>query len=232
MSVSQEGSFAVYSEGSHDIRLRVGLPPLGPEDLAGSEVTVGPETSGPLSLTVSRGVRLRVRVPDWPSHMAGAARIAGGPHSRGKSAWILGNAATFEEVESGERLTVYCGPLPDGRIGFVHEVSPTSGEVSVPLVPSRSIWGRAIGAPPGATPERVWADRTDFEASGQLRPDGRFLIRGVPPGPCRICVVFRVGQDLWAGAQMDEGSADPAFVEVSSMEGAAFAEWLAQRPGR
>lgn len=135
-------------------------------------------------------------------------------------------------MNSSAHLAVYCGPLPEGRIAFARGVSASRGDVTLPLTPSRSIQGRALGCPSDAIPDRVWADSSEFEATGLFNSDGSFLIHGIPSGSCRVRVVFRRGPERWTGSIKVEGTNAPATVELQRMDAAAFTAWLAERPTR
>ena len=225
-----KGNFSMSGFGSRVIRLRAGLSPSGAEDMAASEVTVGSEVDPEaIVLTVPRSRSLLVRIPDWPASALGAARLANGPYSPGFSEWIVGGAASFEGIDPRAPLSFYCGPLPDGRIAFSRDLSAAGAEVTVPLVPSRSIRGRARGFPADAQSCSVWADTSAFEAPGRVGPDGSFLVRGVPPGACRVCVVFKRGKEVWAGSVRNTGSGDPVTVEVRRMDETAVEAWVSPR---
>jgi hypothetical protein len=228
--VDRTGNFSVYHDAPGGIRLRAGLSPSGPEDMVASEVVADPGVDDEaVVLTVPQSRSILVRIPDWPASAVGAARIASGPWSRGHSSWILGDVARFEGIDPAARLSFYGGPLSDGRIAFSREL-PTADEVSVPLVASRTIVGRARGFPFGAEPDGAWADTSEFEAPGRVDPTGSFSIRGVPRGACRVRVVFRRGTDVWAGSVWDTGAAVPIEIEVRRMDEAAYAAWVFPRP--
>jgi hypothetical protein len=231
--VERDGAFSVYHYGLGLIRLRVGLSPSGAEDMAATEVTADPSVeSEPLVLTAPRSRSLLVRIPDWPVSVPGAARLANGPYSRAQAEWIVGGTARFEGIDPRAPLSVYCGPLPDGRIAFHPDVSKAGAEVTLPLVPSRSIRGRARGFPSDARPDRVWADTSAFEARGHIDSDGSFLVPGVPPGACRVCIVFKRGEEVWAGSVRDAGSAVRVEIKVRQMDESAFAAFVFPRPPR
>jgi hypothetical protein len=231
--VYQDGHFLISPDGPRAIRLRAGFSPSGVDDMAASEVTVGAGVeAGTIVLTVPRSRGLLVLIPDWPATVAGAARLMNGPYSPGSSEWILGGRVSFNAIDWRAPLSVYCGPLPDGRIAFAPEISPTSKEVTVALVPSRTIRGRACGFPSDAKPASAWADTSAFEARGSVRPDGTFLIHGVPPGGCRVCVLFKRGRDVWAGSVWDAGSAEQVEVELRQKNEADLPAWIYPRPQR
>ena len=234
MSVNQDGKghfwMSVLGTGE-PIRLRAGLAPTGVEDMAASEVTLEAKPGpGTILLTVPRSRSLVIRIPDWPASVPGAVRLANGPYSPGHSAWIVDGAASFEGIDPRAPLAVHAGPLPDGRIAYSPRISQASEEVTLALVPSRTIRGRAHGFPSDAQPDRVWADTSAFEARGLVGPDGTFVIRGVPPGACRVCVLFRRGQDVWAGSVRDGGSTERVDVELRQMAAADLPAWIYPRP--
>ncbi len=231
--VRPDGHFSVWTLDRGAIQLRAGLRPSGVADLAASELTVEPgPASEAIVLTVPRGPRLRVRVEGWPHFEAGAVRVTNGSTSRGTSAWILGDTATFEEVDPRLPVAVYGGPLPDGRIAYATGISPTDVRVTVPLIASLTIRGRARGFPPEARLVWAWADTEAFAAPGTLGPAGEFMIRGIPPGLCRVRVAFWWGKEWWAGSVRNVNPAVPVplDVEVQEMDEAAFSDWLADRP--
>lgn len=227
--VGRDGSFSEPYYHFRLIRLRAGLSPSGPEDMAASEVSRRPGV-WPVVFTVPASRSLLVHVPEWPASVPGAARLVNGPYSRGKWAWILDGTARFDGIDSRAPLSCYCGPLPDGRIAFSRDLSAAGPEATVPLVPSRSIRGRARGFPADASSQRVWADTSEFEATGRVEADGTFLVRGVPPGPCRVCVVFTRGEASWAGFARDAGSTDPVEVELRRMDEAELEALTTPRP--
>jgi hypothetical protein len=229
--VGKDGAFSVYLDEPGAIRLRAGLPPSGVRDMAASEVRLDPQSDRKtVVLTVPSGRSLLVRIPDWPAFVPGAARLTNGPHSPGASEWIVGGVAKFESIDARAPLSVYCGPLPDGRIAFSREIPVSATEIRLPLVASRRIRGRARGFPAGARFDGAWADTRAFTATGRMGPDGRFLIRGVPPGICRVCAVFKRGAKTWAGSTLDAGDQGPVDVEVRRMDEAEFAAWVSSRP--
>lgn len=231
--VREDGNFSVSYFAPRKFRLRAGLAPSAVEDMAASEVAARPGVdSDPIVLTVPNGRGIRVRIAEWPESAIGVARLSNGPNSPGRLVWVLGNTATFEGVDPSAPLSFYCGPLPDGRIAFSSGLSTAGAEAIVPLVPSRSIQGRALGFPSNSRPDRAWAESGAFQAPGRMGLDGTFVIRGVPPGACRVCVVFRRGEEVWAGCAEDGGSTVPVDVRLRQMDEASFAAWLRGRPPR
>lgn len=226
-----KGNFSMSAAGSRVVRLRAGLSPSGVEDMTASEVAVklGVDTE-PIVLTVPRSRTLLVRIPKWPTSAVGVARIANGPNSPGALEWIVDGTVRFDGIDPRAHLSVYCGPLSDGRIAFARDVSKVGAVVRLPLVTSRTIRGRVRGLPSDAQPDSVWADTSAFEARGRMDPDGSFLIRGVPPEACRVCVVFKRGKEMWAGSVVDKGAGALVEIAVRRMEKGAFAAWIASRP--
>ncbi len=228
--VGRDGNFTVYDQRGA-VRLRAGLSPTAPEDMGASEVEVNAGADpATVVLTVPTSRDLRVRIPGWPAAATEAARLVNGPYSRGDSEWVVGGIARFDGIDPRAPLSFYGGPLPDGRIAFSPDLSQSGAEATLPLVPSRSIHGRARGFPADARPDSVWADTSAFEARGEVDADGTFLVRGVPIGGCRVCIVFRRGEEAWAGSIGDTGSADPVDVEVRPMDETALSAWRVARP--
>lgn len=227
--VGASGIVTIWRPQGQDHVVRTLLPPTGVEEAAASEIRLAGSLDE-VTLAAPGARSLTVRVPDWPREEPGLTWVMNGPRSRPRAAWIIGGVARFEGLPAGSTLSILCTPLLDGRIAFRREVSPSEDEVSLPLVASRTIRGLAHGIPHAAQPESVWADTSEFVAEGHLAEDGRFVVRGVPRGACRVCVVFRLGADRWVGAVRDEGAATCVRVEVQRIGEDALDAWIYPRP--
>lgn len=226
--VRLDATFEVWTYGAGRVRLRAGLAPTGPEELAVSEVTAD-AAADHVELTIPHGTDVVVHLPDWPAGTPGRASLSNGSTSRAMSAWIEGSTARFDGVDGRVPLAFYCGPLPDGRIGFAPDLLAAGRNVTVPLMAGRAVRGRARGAPASSRPEAVWADAVSFESVGELGADGAFRVQGIPPGACRVCVVFRSGREFWCGSVRNSDSTEAVDIEVSRKSGSELLDWLVDR---
>jgi hypothetical protein len=224
-----DGNVTFLRHMGRSYRLRALMPPSGVEDAAESEILLGDVDE--VTLVASGSRALTVRVPGWPRTEPGAASVMNGPLARPHAVWLVAGEARLSGLDARAPLSVYCGPLPDGRIAFRRGIPSSQGEVSLALVASRTIRGTARGMPDAAEPDSVWADTSEFVAQGHVAEDGRFIVRGVPEGTCRVCVVFRLGADRWVGSVQDDGTADRLVVDVKRIAGDALEAWIFPRPG-
>lgn len=214
--------------------LRFGLEPTGPEDLADSEVTLDPESpedTRPVFATPPPS-DLLVRVPGWPSDVPGAVRLVNGPYSRPIAAWIVDGVARFQGIDGSAPVSLYAGPLPNGRIALAEGVDGRAGTVDLPWRASRTIRAHVRGVPEHAYDFRVWADSSAFEAPGRMISKGIFELRGVPPGPARVCAWFRSGARDFVG-RVSVGATDlEVVVEIQPepLPVGGLDDWRVPRP--
>jgi hypothetical protein len=91
---------------------------------------------------------------------------------------VTSGSARFYDLPRGRRASVSVGPLADGRVGWVSDVSTDAGRVEVRLERSRNLTGRS-SAPPGWELRSVELAARPWKRA-VLAPDGTFTLSEVP----------------------------------------------------
>jgi hypothetical protein len=180
-----DGRFEFHRVPEGEVVLRASLD----GSLATAEAIVTAAPAAPeVAFVLDLGTEWRVRIDGWagavaPGHVAYAsvyqgAPVRGTPHAAAEVA----TDGTF--VVSGARRGVdYTVWVPSGGDRYVLASGLRWSAEGATLTTSSglSITG-TVKIPEGVTGLRVWARRDALNATGEVGADGRYVVRGLPPG--------------------------------------------------
>ncbi|MCC7139987.1 MAG: hypothetical protein IT460_16320 [Planctomycetes bacterium] len=178
---------------------------LGGGDAAGA---VGPPRGARAGdedalVTADLGASLAVRVEGWPRRAAGevlATREGGGPPERARADLDVEGRARLVGLRRDATYTLFVGPTPEQvvdpgpwRCARREGVRPGAEQVVLSLADGASIEGRVDAAGPapqaGLSSGWAWVDEGGVVARAALSSDGRFALRGLPPGTYTVRAV-------------------------------------------
>ncbi len=197
-----DGAFEMRAVPEGALTLRASLQ----QTLSGSDtVLMASPTMADVTLVVDRGLDWRVRVDGWaPGGKPVYARVIEGLPASGVRATTIEVAAdgtvVFQGLRKDAAYTVWIPNLGDDR--YVLESGLRWSEEGAVLAPKRGqpITGR-LTLPPDARDVMVGVRKDGLSAVGSVADDGRYEVRGLPPGDWTVtgyCSTPRTG--MWKGS--------------------------------
>lgn len=198
----EAGRFVIREVPEGPVKLRPSII----QGLARSETTVNAAVNGEdVTLTLDLGLELRVRIDGW----------AKATDARGQRAYLFEGAPakgvvfgmypvdsdgtiTFLGLRRDLAYTMWIPPTGGDWYVLREGVRWSTGETTVVRTRGLSIEGR-LTAPPKIAQLQVWARRGGLNVVGRVETDGRFLIRGLPPGEWTVLGTGKDGHKDWRG---------------------------------
>ncbi len=143
-----------------------------------------------------------------------------------------GRVATFRGLLETSTYTFFA--RGSGRVGYRSGVRP-GGRVEIPMEPEKTVSGRlVVPADMRFATKYVEVSGLGFSVMGQVADDGRFEVRGLPPGPCVV------QGSAYAHDGSSSNEADAAEGQVETVTGSVLDVVLvktssgskSRRPGR
>jgi len=154
-------------------------------------------------LTLDLGLSFTARIENWSErtadHEDAVLREEGdedGAHwGRVSEAGVF----TVRGLREGAKYTFSMGPDARDLVAYARGLVASSNELKLRLVPSRSV-RVAVAWPTAAKGKDVGARGPEYEAVCDEKPDGTYLVRGIPTGAaCKVTASATVNGAGWEG---------------------------------
>ena len=183
-----DGSFQIEEVVAGSVRLRASLR----DSLARSEATirVGSDSTNEIRLVLDPGETRVARLVGVPAG-AWANLYEGDPGPDAPRCSVHVDAegrATFAGMRGDRRYTLWSWPQGADTYVLVRDLAWGAEERTFEAVPGRTVTGTTSHVPAGEAELQVFARGDGLTVTGTIDGEGRFAIRGLPPGEWTVRV--------------------------------------------